>query len=86
MTEADPLQAAKACCVALLARREHSREELLRKLAAAGVARELALRAVDELAGNGAQSNGRYAESLVRSRYGRGYGPHWIRRELAAKG
>lgn len=58
----------------------------MRKLAAAGVARELALRAVDELAGDGAQSNDRYAESLVRSRYGRGYGPHWIRRELAAKG
>jgi regulatory protein len=86
LTDADPVQAARACCVALLARREHSREELLRKLAATGVALDVARRVVDELADEEAQSDGRYAEVLVRSRHGRGYGPLWIRRELAAKG
>jgi regulatory protein len=86
LTDADPVQAARACCVALLARREYCRGELLHKLMAAGVAQEVARKAVEELAGEGAQSDARYAESLVRSRHGRGYGPQRMRLELATQG
>lgn len=70
----------------LLTRREHSRKELARKLKARGVADEDAQAAVDRLAGEGWQSDGRFAESVVRVRAGSGYGPIRIRAELATHG
>lgn len=68
--------------LALLTRREHSREELLRKLGQRGVAAEEAEAAVAGLADAGWQNDARFAESLLRSRAGSGYGPAWIRAEL----
>ena len=66
--ELTPLQRA----LALLVRREHSRKELARKLAERGIERDAALAAVDRLAGDGWQSDVRFAEMLVRSRVGQG--------------
>ena len=70
----------------LLVRREHSRRELARKLTARGVAAEDAAAAVERLAGEGWQDDTRFAESLVRSRAGSGYGPRYIRAELGTHG
>ena len=72
--------------VRLLARREHSRAELLHKLDARGAPPELAAEVLDALAARGLQSDERYAESLVSSRVSRGQGPVRIRRELAERG
>jgi len=81
-TEAD----VEAVAVGLLARREHSRAELARKLAARGAPREAVEAVLDRLAARRLQSDARYAESLVNSRLGRGQGPVRIRRELAQQG
>jgi regulatory protein len=66
----------------LLVRREHSRKELTRKLAARGVEAEQAQAAVDRMTAEGWQNDGRFAELLVRSRASTGYGPLRIRAEL----
>ncbi|KAF1690316.1 recombination regulator RecX [Pseudoxanthomonas taiwanensis] len=70
----------------LLVRREHSRKELARKLAARGVDAEEASAAVERLAGEGWQSDERFAEFLVRNRASAGYGPRYIQAELATHG
>lgn len=70
----------------LLTRREHSRKELTRKLAARGVEVDQAREAVDRLARAGWQDDTRFAEVLVRSRAGAGYGPIRIRAELGLHG
>lgn len=70
----------------LLVRREHSRKELVRKLRVRGVDAEEATAALDRLAGEGWQDDGRFAESLVRARSGVGYGPRHIRAELETHG
>ncbi|MGN6222361.1 recombination regulator RecX [Pseudoxanthomonas sp.] len=80
--EQTPVQRA----LGLLTRREHSRRELERKLTSRGVAREEARATVDRLAGEGWQDDRRFAELLVRSRAGSGYGPLRIRAELATHG
>lgn len=67
----------------LLTRREHSRKELLRKLAARGVEADDAAAAVGKLAEAGWQDDARFAGSLLRTRSQAGYGPAWIRAELA---
>src|SRR5688572_13007666 len=58
-----------------LVRREHSRKELTRKLTSRGLDATEAAAAVERLAGEGWQDDARFAESLVRSRAGNGYGP-----------
>lgn len=70
----------------LLTRREHSRKELARKLTARGVDSAEAETAVAKLAGEGWQDDTRFAESLVRSRAGNGYGPIRLRAELGTHG
>jgi regulatory protein len=69
----------------LLARREHSCDELRRKLAQKGFS-PTAAAVVAELERAGLVSDQRYAEALVRSRRQRGYGPVKIQQELRAKG
>ena len=66
----------------LLVRREHSRRELERKLAARGVEQADAARAIDLMREQGWQDDTRFAISLARSRAGGGYGPLRIRQEL----
>jgi len=69
----------------LLARREHSRRELARKLRARGVEADEAEAALERLAGQAFQSDARFASMLVRSRIAAGHGPVRIRAELAAQ-
>lgn len=80
--EPTPVQRA----LGLLVRREHSRKELTRKLAARGVEAEAAKAAVERLAGEGWQDDARFAESLVRARAANGYGPLHVRAELGTHG
>ena len=80
--EPTPVQRA----LVLLTRREHSGRELTRKLVARGVSKDDAEAAVARLAGEGWQDDARFAESLVRSRAGSGYGPIRIRAELGMHG
>lgn len=78
--------AVEVAAVRLLARREHSRAELARKLGERGAPGDLVDQVLDSLAARHLQSDERYAETLVSSRAGRGQGPVRIRRELAERG
>ena len=70
----------------LLARREHSRRELTRKLAARGFPDDIVSAALDELERTGALANARFTDSFVRSRIAKGQGPQRIRAELTQRG
>ena len=70
----------------LLTRREHSRKELIRKLVIKGVPADEVEAVVARLADAGWQDDVRFAESRVRVRIGDGYGPRYIRAELATHG
>ena len=70
----------------LLARREHSSEELRRKLIAYDFDEEAVAAAVRLLQSEGLQSDIRYTESYVHQRYQAGMGPLKIRFELRQKG
>ena len=70
----------------LLARREHSRRELTRKLAARGFNEDVISRALVELERSGALADARFTDSFVRSRIAKGKGPQRIRAELAQRG
>lgn len=72
--------------LALLVRREHSRKELTRKLAARGIEAEQAQAAVNRMTAEGWQNDVRFAEQLLRSRANTGYGPIRIRAELGTHG
>lgn len=73
-------------CLLLLARREHSRLELLDKLALKGFSREASLAVIEQLAAQGWQCDNRYAESYARHRINRGFGPIAIAYELNRNG
>ncbi len=66
----------------LLVRREHSRQELDRKLRAKGVPDDEAAAAVRKMSEAGWQDDARFAVSLARTRANSGYGPVRIRAEL----
>ncbi|MEJ5862154.1 recombination regulator RecX [Pseudomonas farsensis] len=70
----------------LLARREHGRVELTRKLRQRGATDELIEPALDRLAEEGLLSEARYLESFIRYRSNAGYGPARIREELGQRG
>jgi len=70
----------------LLARREHSRRELARKLGARGFPEGVIASALDDLERSGALAEARFTESFVRSRVAKGQGPARIRAELAQRG
>ena len=72
--------------VRLLARREHSRLELTRKLGNRGHPDTLIEETVNDLARAGLQSDKRFADAFVRSALGRGQGPLKIRAGLAERG
>jgi regulatory protein len=82
----DDAQAARRLALDLLARREHSRAELQRKLLARcyppGVIAEL----LDTLEGEGLLAESRFLESFVRTRIGKGQGPARIRADLVRRG
>ena len=70
----------------LLARREHSRRELARKLAARGFPDDVSGPVLDDLEQSGALADARFMDALVRSRIAKGQGPQRIRAELARRG
>jgi len=82
----DNAVAVRRAAMDLLARREHGRVELTRKLRQRGAPQELIDGALDRLAEEGLLSESRYIESFVSSRARAGYGPVRIREELAQRG
>lgn len=85
--EEDPAQALRVAAMNALARREHARAELERKLQGKpGACPELVTQVLDRLAEQGLQCDGRFAEAFCRSRYQRGHGPVRIAGELRQRG
>ncbi|MBD9482178.1 recombination regulator RecX [Pseudomonas sp. PDM14] len=78
--------AVRRAAMDLLARREHGRVELTRKLRRRGAPPELIDGALDRLAEEGLLSEVRYLGSFISSRGRSGYGPLRIREELAQRG
>ncbi|PRA71450.1 recombination regulator RecX [Pseudomonas sp. MYb187] len=70
----------------LLARREHGRVELTRKLRQRGAPPELIDQELDRLTEEGLLSESRYLESFISYRSRSGYGPARIREELGQRG
>lgn len=84
--EAAETDAAYAQGLRLLARREHSRRELHRKLGDRGHPEAAVAVALDRLEAEGALSDRRFAEEYARSRFAKGYGPRRVAAELAGHG
>lgn len=82
----DAYKAIKEVCLRLLARRDHSRKELLNKLIRKGFDREDVLVVIDELTQQGWQDDQRYAKNYARYRMQKGYGPVRIEYELKQNG
>ncbi|MEQ9394434.1 regulatory protein RecX [Haliea sp.] len=70
----------------LLARREHSLSELQTKLSRRFALPDMVASVLQELQRDNLQSDERYAESLLRQRLQRGYGPARIRQEMRQRG
>ncbi|GIZ13912.1 regulatory protein RecX [Pseudomonas sp. NCCP-436] len=70
----------------LLARREHGRVELARKLRRKGAPEAMIESVLEQLADEGLLSEARYLESFIASRARSGYGPQRIREELKQRG
>ena len=86
----NPLEEQRRACrkqaLDLLARREHSRLELRRKLLARSHAQAIADEVLDRLQRERLLDEARFAEQFVRSRTGRGQGPAKIRAQLLQRG
>jgi regulatory protein len=85
-TAAEDDRRAYAAALRLLARREHSAQELRNKLASRGFPEALIDSVLTELAQEKLLSDRRFAEVYVRGRFERGYGPLRIRAELRERG
>jgi regulatory protein len=70
----------------LLARREHSEQELAQKLSTRGVDAGVVSTTIAALVTEGLLSNARYTGSFIYSRFQRGQGPQKIRAELRGRG
>lgn len=79
-------KAAEAAAVRLLARREHSIDELRHKLIAKGYAPEAVELVIEKLAGKRLVSDERFASSFVHHHAKRGQGPVRIRAALRQQG
>jgi len=82
----EKFKAIKEACLQYLIRREHSQQELLHKVSGKGFLYADIDLVINELAGQGLQSNERFAESYARSRVHRGFGPLRIKAELQQRG
>lgn len=78
--------AVRRAAMDLLARREHSVQELHRKLRQRGAEAELIETELQKLVDEGLLSEQRYLESYIRSRALSGRGPARIREELSQRG
>lgn len=81
----DSPAAVRRAAMDLLARREHGRAELARKLRQRGAADELIDGELGRLAEEGLLSDQRFLDSYIRSRANAGYGPLRIREELVRR-
>ena len=70
----------------MLARREHSVFELTRKLQQRDIPPDVIAKVIAQLVADRLLSNERYAESYVRMRSNKGYGPVRIRMEMQERG
>jgi regulatory protein len=70
----------------MLSRREHSVEELRRKLTAKGFDDDVVTNVVDDLEARNLVSDERFVETFVRSRINRGQGPVRIAQDLQERG
>jgi regulatory protein len=70
----------------LLARREHSRLEMLRKLKLRGASADQCEAVIEQLQEDGLLSDERFCEAYVHSRVQRGYGPQRLSEELRERG
>ncbi|MGD8570496.1 MAG: regulatory protein RecX [Gammaproteobacteria bacterium] len=77
---------ARLTAMKLLTRREHSCQELRQKLQRKGFEAALAEQVTGELQREGLVSDERFAESYLRSRAEKGYGPVRIQHELRQRG
>lgn len=84
--EADASAECERRAIALLARREHSRRELERKLAARGFSPPVVAETLDRLERNGLLSSLRFISGFIAARAERGTGPVKIRAELVQRG
>lgn len=84
--EMEEAKAIEKLAIGLLARREHSAKELVRKLTAKGYERDAVAAVIEEIREQGWQSDERYTESWIRHRASAGFGPYRIRQELREKG
>lgn len=75
-----------ARAVAMLARREHSKVELVQKLVEREVPQAEAEAAVEKLEALGLQSDQRFLESKVRQRVNSGHGPNRVQFDLSKHG
>ncbi len=82
----DSDSAARQLAVKLLARREHSAQELQHKLAQRGYSEQTVSQALAWCQQHDLQSDTRYAEAYAKQRAGRLYGPLLIQAELRHKG
>ncbi len=77
---------ARLAAMRLLTRREHSCQELKQKLQHKGFDAALAEKVTAQLQQEGLLSDARFAESYLRSRFNKGYGPIRIQQELKQRG
>ncbi len=84
--DADERIAVRRRAMDLLARREHSRQELERKLENRKFPAAIVREVVDALQAEGLQDDQRFVEAFVRSRVTRGKGPLKVMAELADRG
>ena len=85
----EPAEARRLCrqrAMDLLARREHSRLELERKLLDRGFEVALLAHTLDRLAAEGLLEESRFVASFIHARARKGHGPARIRGELAQRG
>jgi regulatory protein len=84
-----PVDDDKACrrrALDLLARREHSRLELERKLLDRGFAEEIVDEVLNSLQADNLLDESRFLESFIRTRVGKGQGPARIEADLSQRG
>jgi regulatory protein len=79
-------QAIRRTALDLLARREHSRLEMLRKLQLRGAATDQCEAVIDQLQEDGLISDSRFCEAYVHARVQRGFGPQRLGEELRERG
>ena len=79
-------QAIRRTALDLLARREHSRFEMLRKLKLRGAATDQCEVVIDQLQEDGLISDSRFCEAYVHARVQRGFGPQRLGEELRERG